>query len=68
MENIAGQPLLQLVCNRANSSGNGPDHLENPKKIITINIVVWLFSRLVWNCPSSSGNVPSHLEKSKRED
>ena len=31
-ENIVGQPLSQLVCNRANSSGKGPADLENIKK------------------------------------
>ena len=30
-ENIVSQPLNQLVCNRANSSGKGPAHLENIK-------------------------------------
>ena len=32
VENIECQPLNQLVCNRANSSGTGPAHLKNKKK------------------------------------
>ena len=31
MNNIVGQPLNQLVGNRAHSSGEGPTHLEKNK-------------------------------------
>ena len=31
-ENVVGQSPKQLVCNKANSSGKGPAHLENKKK------------------------------------
>ena len=47
MENSEGRLANQVVRNRANSSGKGPAHMENTEKILTINIVGWLFSRLV---------------------
>ena len=48
--NIVGQPLNQLVCNRANSSGNGPAHLENIKTKDK-QLILWASSsptRLEW--------------------
>ena len=46
MKSIVGQAHNKLVCNRANSSGKGPAHLENTKGRLTINIVCWHFSQL----------------------
>ena len=70
MENILGQPLNQLVGNRANSSGEGPTDLQkNKTERLTINIMGWLFPLLVWNRPSlsSCGKGPAHLENSKEK-
>ena len=32
IENIVGQPLKQLICNRANSTGRGAAHLQSTQK------------------------------------
>ena len=65
MKNIVGQPLNQLVCNRAYSSGKGASSCGKYQKKLTFNIVSWIFSQLVFDGPSSSGKAPAHMETSK---
>ena len=64
MENSKGRLPNQVIRNTANSSGKGTAHMENTEKILTINIVGWLFSRLVWK----SGKVPAHWHKNNNNN
>ena len=66
MKNIMGQPLNQLVCNMAYSSGKGASSCGKYKKRLTINIVSWIFSQLVFDRPSSSGKAPAHIGKEQK--
>ena len=69
--------MENIVASSSSSWATTPTHLEKgqliwkiQKERLTINIVVWHFSRLVWNSPSSSmcGKASAHPEKSKIED